>query len=120
MKICTDCKIEKPLFEFYSSKTHSQNVMCYCKECFNKRCIKRWIDRKIKAINYKGGCCEDCKISICNSHYAIFEFHHLEPKEKDFDWTKLRLKSWSKITFELDKCVLLCANCHRIRHTLSN
>jgi len=118
MKICTDCKIIKPLNEFYTSKSHSQNTMCYCKNCFNKRCQQRWIKRKIDAIIYKGGKCNDCLLELNNSHYAVFEFHHLNPKLKDHDWSKLRIMNWNKILEELDKCVLLCANCHRIRHII--
>lgn len=116
MKTCTDCKLEKEISDFYKSKSHSQGVMCYCKGCFNKRCQKRWIARKLKAITYKGSQCTDCMIHIDNSHYSIFEFHHLIPSEKDYDWTQLRMMTWSKVLEELDKCVLLCANCHRIRH----
>lgn len=118
MKTCIDCKTEKPLDEFYACKTHKQKVMCYCKKCFNQRCQKRWILRKIEAIKYKGGKCIDCSLELEKSHYAVFEFHHLDPKLKDYDWTKLKLHSWSKIISELDKCVLLCANCHRMRHTI--
>ena len=56
-----------------------------------------------------------CKCGYCKN-YAALEFHHLDPKEKDFVWTKLRELSWVKITEELKKCVLLCANCHREEH----
>lgn len=117
-KICTDCKYEKDLIEFYNSKTHSYGKMCYCKSCFNIRCQKRWVKRKIDAILYKGGKCEDCALELSKSHFAVFEFHHLNPNNKDFDWSQLRLQSWSKIIKELDKCSLLCANCHRIRHAV--
>lgn len=116
MKTCTDCKLTKPITEFYACKSHSKGVMCYCKSCFNKRCQQRWVNRKLKAINYKGGQCIDCNLQLQNSHYAVFEFHHLDPSLKDYDWNKLRMTSWTIITQELDKCVLLCANCHRIRH----
>ena len=37
-------------------------------------------------------------------------------KEKEFDWKKLRQMSWDKVTKELDKCDMLCANFHRERH----
>lgn len=75
--------------------------------------IKRWIKIKEKAIVYKGGCCANCGYS---NYYGALEFHHTTPEEKDVDWGKLRLRSWDKITFELDKCVMLCANCHREEH----
>lgn len=90
--------------------------MAYCKKCFNIRCQKRWIQRKLQAISYLGGQCEDCNLHISNSHYAVFEFHHRDSAKKDADWSKLRLMSVTAIHSELAKCVLLCANCHRIRH----
>ena len=68
------------------------------------------------AIKYKGSKCNDCEIYFPDYPYVIFDFHHLNPKEKDFDWSKLKLRSESNIKLELDKCVLLCSNCHRIRH----
>lgn len=111
MKKCIDCKKSKPIAEFY--KREKDKTMSYCKICFNQRCIKRWIDRKIKAIVYKGGICVDCNLSLSDSHYSVFEFHHL--RDKECDWNKLRLTSWTKICKELDKCVLLCSNCHRMR-----
>lgn len=55
-----------------------------------------------------------------NRSYVIFDFHHLNPSEKDVDWSKLRLKSDESIKNELNKCVLLCSNCHRKRHHLNS
>lgn len=116
-KRCTDCKKNKPLTGFYKSATHSYGVMCYCKSCFNKRITQRWIKRKIDAIIYKGSRCQRCHLHLSDSYYAVFEFHHHDPKAKESNWTKLRLKSWTAIKSELDKCILLCANCHRIVHS---
>lgn len=115
-KLCTDCNTNKPISQFYKSNTHSQGVMYYCSNCFNKRCIARWIQRKLKAIEYKGNKCMRCNLDIKDSHYSVFDFHHTH--DKDYDWSKLRLQSWIKITQELDKCKLLCSNCHRIVHSL--
>jgi len=114
-KICTKCCKEKPINEFYS-KIDRKSGSSYCRECFNKYCTERWITRKIDAIKYKGSSCVDCELTYPHTPYPVFDFHHLEPTEKDVDWTKLRLRSWDKIILELDKCVLLCSNCHRIRH----
>lgn len=113
MRECSKCKQNKPESEFYQSNVRKAT---YCKECFNKYTIQRWIDRKIEAIQYKGCSCVDCGITYPQTPYQVFDFHHLNPSEKDFQWDKLRMKNINIIRAELDKCVLLCANCHRIRH----
>lgn len=110
-KLCPKCDNHKKLSEFYNRNKITK--YSYCKDCFNKICVLRWINVKIKAIEYKGNKCIDCNIQY---PYSVYDFHHLDPLQKDYDWNKLRLKSWSNITKELDKCVLLCSNCHRIRH----
>lgn len=115
-KLCIDCKTDFPLENFYKQKCHSKGVMSYCKSCFNKRCILRWIQRKIKYINYMGGQCNKCKLQLSNSHYSVFEFHHKFDLSKDYDWSKLRLRNHKSILEELNKCELLCANCHRLTH----
>jgi len=50
------------------------------------------------------------------SHRAL-SFHHRDPALKDFGLSSKGLtRSWEKIVKELDKCVLLCANCHAEVH----
>lgn len=71
---------------------------------------------KIKemAIEYKGGCCQCCGYS--KSKRAL-EFHHLDPTEKDFNIShKGHSRSWERVKKELDKCILLCSNCHAEIH----
>lgn len=114
-KICATCNEEKLMTEFYQQKDR-KNGSSQCRQCFNQYCIERWKQRKIEAIQYKGCSCVDCGITYPQTPYPVFDFHHLDPNEKDVDWGKLRLRSWDKIVNELDKCVLLCSNCHRIRH----
>jgi hypothetical protein len=75
--------------------------------------MARWIKRKKDAIKYKGGGCCRCGY---NKYYGALEFHHRNPDEKECDWVKLRLKSWDSITKELDKCDLVCRNCHAEIH----
>ena len=86
------------------------------KQDLYKHQILRWRKIKLKAIEYKGGGCTSCGF---NSHPAALQFHHLDPESKDVNWTRLRLRSWDKIIHELDKCILLCANCHAIEHAVS-
>ena len=71
---------------------------------------------KQMAVDRLGGECVDCGLKT--EHVCVYDFHHKDPAEKDFSIGEMRrnTKSWEKIASELDKCVLLCANCHRIRH----
>ena len=66
------------------------------------------------ARNYKGGKCAVCGYDKCQ---RALSFHHVNPKEKDFDLSSRGLtRSWERIKKEIDKCVLLCANCHMELH----
>jgi len=115
IKLCNKCNQHKSLVEFYT-KGKNNKTQSMCKSCFNSYCTDRWVQRKIDAIIYKSSECVDCKIKYPDEPYVIFDFHHRNPEEKDADWSKLRLKSLQKIKSELDKCDLLCSNCHRKRH----
>lgn len=66
---------------------------------------------RIKAIEYLGGKCSRCHETF--PHY-VYDFHHLDPKIKDR--AAVRSKDWKILLKELNKCVLLCSNCHRITH----
>jgi ribosomal protein L35 len=85
-----------------------------CRACRNLAVVKRRKILKLKAIEYKGGVCSRCSYSSC---VEAMEFHHLNPSEKDFGIGKIGTKkSWSSLVKELDKCILVCANCHRELH----
>jgi transposase len=68
---------------------------------------------KEKAVEYKGGKCSICNYDRCVS---ALEFHHLEPSKKDFTLSQSMNIAWNKVKEELDKCILVCANCHREIH----
>lgn len=68
-------------------------------------------DLKERAVAYLGGRCVICGYDACPS---AFDFHHVDPAEKDFVVSSK--SSWEAIEPELKKCVLLCANCHREVH----
>ncbi len=66
------------------------------------------------AIEYKGYKCEVCGYGKCSD---ALEFHHVNSSEKDFSISeKGYTRSWAKVKEELDKCMILCANCHRELH----
>jgi hypothetical protein len=70
---------------------------------------------KLKAIEYLGGFCQKCGYDRCPD---ALEFHHRNPKEKDFHISNGNYRRWDRIQAELDKCDLLCANCHREYHAV--
>ena len=66
------------------------------------------------AIQYKGGRCQTCGYSRCAE---ALEFHHKDSKHKKFGISaRGYTRSWQKVCQELDKCILVCANCHRELH----
>lgn len=52
-----------------------------------------------------------------HGNQAALQFHHLDPSKKDFIIGNVANKSWDAIKLEMQKCVLLCANCHTIKHS---
>lgn len=52
------------------------------------------------------------------SHIATLDFHHIDPKQKEFEVSQAIAIgwSWTKIEKEIEKCIVMCANCHRIFH----
>lgn len=70
---------------------------------------------KIRALSYLGNKCASCGYDRCMD---AFDFHHVNPKSKEFAINEgfCRHFAWERIKNELDKCVLLCANCHRELH----
>ena len=66
------------------------------------------------AIEYKGGKCMLCGYSRCSQS---LDFHHSSNTEKNFGISdKGYTRSWERVKKEIDKCILVCANCHRELH----
>lgn len=110
-KVCSSCSIKKPSCEFYI-KGREGRLQSKCKSCFNSYVARRWHHRKLEAIHLMGDKCQDCGF---DNHPAALQFHHVDGS-KEMDWSKMRQVSHDKMIEELGKCVLLCANCHCIRH----
>jgi len=75
--------------------------------------LERRIHKKNKAISYLGGFCWKCEKVFDRE---LYDFHHIVPSSKKYSWDILKDYKWSTIQKELDKCVLLCSNCHRLAH----
>lgn len=110
-KICTMCKQEKSLLEFIPRKRGG--FLSYCKKCNSQYRMERWKSLKHKAVMLLGGKCHTCGY---DRNLAALDFHHLDPSEKEGNWSKLKKRSWDRLVEELKKCVLLCKNCHAEYH----
>ena len=84
-----------------------------CKECRKNAVIDIRRRNKIRLVEYKGGKCEICGYNKC---IDALELHHLNPNEKEFGIAG-ETRSLEKLKIEADKCILLCANCHRELHS---
>ena len=106
-RVCKFCG-EKDIKKFMRSG-NGRFSKSRCKKCQNAYALKRVQKNKIKAVEYKGGKCVICGYNKC---MRSLSFHHRNPKTKDFQWNKMRSWNLKKIKKELDKCDLLCNNCH--------
>lgn len=69
---------------------------------------------KFLAVCYKGGKCVFCGYDRC---VEALEFHHIDISKKKFGLSMDGLtRSWDKTKRGLDKCLLVCFNCHREIH----
>lgn len=122
-KYCFECS---PRGGYHERMTHDDGGTCSsCGKSFLKRgkatvgicpsCrVTAWRKRmKLKAITYKGGACVKCGF---NKYTGSLEFHHLDPSQKDFGFSGITV-SWTRMQKELDKCILVCANCHAAIHS---
>lgn len=116
-QICSKCGIEKPLSEFYNKKRNKTGVMSICKSCC-KSTYGRGRAKKDKLYWLKlyGGKCQRCGLEANENNYVLFDFHHLDPTQKEKGPNVIYRYSKETAKKELDKCIVLCANCHRMVH----
>lgn len=86
--------------------------------CYNCKIKSRRLARRISAANYKENKCEICGLErITIDDLEIFDFHHKDRSNKSFELgDNIGARKWEIIKQELDKCMMLCANCHRRQH----
>ena len=127
VKICYKCNKEKSLSDFSKNSSRKDGVSSHCKSCHksyrkehyerNKETIiaqvkekKRKIREYIQNIKSRIGC------SICGEgRYWVLDFHHLGDKEESVS-SLVRSGSLTKVKKEIEKCEVLCSNCHRDLH----
>ena len=116
MRRCLQCNGEFPVDSFPVARTclggvyyrHScQRCYQYVKQLRIAR-IRLWV----QLYKSKHGCCH------CDNHdYRVLDFHHRDRGRKKFCISAgVATRSWSKLSREIKKCDILCANCHRVEH----
>lgn len=78
-----------------------------------QRSRKKRVERMKQAISLLGGKCANCGGVFDSCQY---DFHHINPEEKDFTISEGILLGKARFFEEVKKCILLCANCHRLKH----
>lgn len=129
LKRCSKCKVEKEYKEFHK-RGDSNGIRSKCKECYNRETYerqlknpnikqitkksrrKRYLNKKNLLINAKQVPCADCLITY--PHY-ILEFDHKDVKTKLFSVSQFGPYDTNEIKNEIDKCEIVCGNCHRMR-----
>jgi hypothetical protein len=132
MKKCKQCGEIKEFSEFYLSKEGYRQGRCRICEALRKNKLynadkniyklrAKIHDDKGKKENrefiesYKAN--HPCKKCGENDPCCL-DFHHLDPTLKSYSFGRLKKKAYAKKTIlaEINKCIILCANCHRKLH----
>lgn len=115
---CTDCKIVIHKRLSRCSDCRAKRTLCSAerKRKQNIANVSDWRRRlKKRAVEYKGGSCISCGYNRC---LRALQFHHRDPNKKDFQIAG-RLRSWNNVLIEINKCDLVCSNCHAEIHDSS-
>lgn len=117
-KKCKTCQCEKPITEFYSNgftPAGTKKYKAHCGPCYNKRTKQKKQDT-IREILKELEIDIECSVCGYNKNWAALTFHHLDPNEKDFSISDCGMFSKDRLRQEIEKCVLLCHNCHMEEH----
>src|SRR5438105_15879474 len=117
MKVCKYCQTEQPEDSFEVCRVIAGVVYrrLRCRRCkrakTNERrtALREWLDDYKKALH-----CERCSFD----DFRALEFHHPGSHDKDFNVADMIRSGFSRaaIRREIEKCVVLCSNCHQIEH----
>lgn len=131
-KVCYTCKKSKVLEEFHkrpNGKPQSNCIPCHKnyinqhyqdnKEYYLKKSKNSSKKTRDKCNEYiKTLSCLDCGYSF-KEYPSVCDFHNFE-NNKTKNVSNLKETSFSRFMDEANKCIPLCANCHRIRHSKIN
>jgi hypothetical protein len=126
-RCCSKCKAERPVEEFNFRNRSTGLRLPYCRECGKKmtqshyrRNKRQYIDRSMRAKERlreyvrqaKSRPCADCGIQY---PYYVMDFDHREGEKKILEMNRVSYSSMRAIKREIEKCDVVCSNCHRER-----
>lgn len=116
-KQCSICGLEKPLTDFAFRDKKEGIYRANCRKCQSDYASRRYyFNKEILDKTKEGKSCVRCGYSEC---VEALDYHHIDPTTKKD--TVARLLTHYNVEDglkEIEKCVLLCANCHRLYHFL--
>lgn len=123
LSCCAECNEYKTIDQFCKNRARWHGLQRYCKSCmkkreqegeasgkWNRRNMQRTISERYKTL--AGAKCQRCGYD----RLGILEFHHVDPNGKEREPTSALHGRTEAAMTELDKCALLCPNCHRELH----
>jgi len=127
MKRCNTCKKKKPLSEFNRKASKKDGLQGVCRECnrksskkyyaSNKQKHKAYIkSKKAELLDLVNDIKAKSKCLLCPEiHIATLDFHHRDPSTKEMEISKAVYAGWpkEKLLAEIEKCDVICSNCHR-------
>ena len=90
------------------TKYHQRNA-----ENHRRYVMRRRDEKKQQLVDHFGDKCSDCGQSF---PVCCYDFHHVDPSTKSFEIAPRLDGNLNTIMEEAKKCVMVCSNCHRIRH----
>lgn len=116
-KICTKCGKELPEEFFYWRNKAKGQRRATCKYCHGSYVKVKYQENKdyLNQIKMKNKCAK-----CGENRFWCLDFHHINPDVKEENLSRMTSHQRKKedIDKELEKCVILCANCHRDFHYL--
>ena len=117
-----DNKEKKAAYQKQYYEDNKEKALAYQKQYHanNKEGIdnKRYT-RNLEIFKYKGGECAHCKLREPD-HLEIYDYHHIDPSTKLYSVSNMMNGPMDRLIAEVDKCLLLCSNCHRKEHARLN
>ena len=116
LKKCSTCKEIKPLNDFYSCSIQTAGKMSQCKPCMYIVNKARGDRKRANLDAFKKA--QGCMVCGYNEDGSKLHFHHRDPSTKLFRIGNYVTVGPQKLQEEIDKCDILCVQCHTAHHNI--